>query len=160
MATLYSTEMTNVIAVPSVKLPVSDMAGKLRMARFSYVDTVGAAGDTLQLVKLPAGRVRFIGALSYCRHNLTVGSATIDIGWGAYTDLDGTAVAADGDGLDDGLDVDATGLITAMGTVTAVAAVGNMKVFESQTGVIITMTLVGEPAADDYLYGDIVYATD
>ena len=161
MATFYSTQMTNLRAVPSVKNPVETMHGKLRVARFGYAQVAASTAlDGVDLVKLPAGRCRFIGALSYMRHNLTTGSQYLDLGWRAYVGLDGVAVVEDTDGLDDNVDVDTTGLITAFGTVTAVAAVGNMKVFESQTGVTICMIGVEIIDAADYVYGDIIYAMD
>lgn len=160
MGTVYSDQMTNVLAVPSVALDACDHHARLRCAKFSKLwAAAGSSGDTVQLVKLPAGRVRFIGKLSYCYHNLTEGSQTVDIGWAAYVNLAGTTVVADPDGLDDGVSAETAGCIN-MGTVAAVAAVGYMKTFESQTGVIITLTSVGTPGSADYIYGDIVYALD
>ena len=159
MTTWYTDEMTNVVAVPSVKLAVSDMTGKLRVAKVTWAKSAvaGEAADIIQIAKLPAGRVRFLGLLSYRYHNMTTGSNTVDIGWAAYTDLDGAAVVANPDGLDDGVSVETAGLIR-MGTV--LVALGNEKLFESQSGVIITVTSVGIIAALDSIYGSIFYVTD
>ena len=160
MTTFYSDEMTNVRATPPVALSPLDHHGRLRVARFTYDQgsSAGSAGDIIQLAKLPAGRVALLGKLCVLYHNMTTGSNTLDVGWAAYTDLDGDAVAADGDGLDDGVDVETAGTIN-LGTVAAVAAVGSIKVFESQEGVIITATSVGIPAANDVLKGFLVYRT-
>jgi hypothetical protein len=161
MTTWYSDQMTNILATPSVKLPVSDMSGKLRVAKVSWIKSAvaGEAADVIEICKLPAGRVRFLGHMSELYHNMTTGSNTIDIGWKAYTDLDGDAVVADPDGLDDGISVETAGWI-GLGTVAAVLALGQEKTFESQEGVILTVTSVGIIAASDRLHGSIVYATD
>lgn len=161
MTTFYSDEMANIVAVPSVKNSVSDMTGKLRVANVTWLKSAvaGEAGDVIEICKLPAGRVRLLGKLCNIRHNFTTGGNTVDIGWKAYTDLDAAAVAADPDGLDDGVSVEATGDI-AVGTVSAIAAAGGMKLFESQTGVVLTVTSVGIIAASDSMYGHIVYVTD
>lgn len=160
MTTFYSTEMTNILAVPSVPLSPVDHHGKVRYAKVTYLQVAaGDAGDIIQLCKLPAGRVRLIGRLSSLYHNLTTGSNTIDIGWAAYTNLDDTAVVADPDGLDDGIDVETAGTIL-VGTVAAVLAVGGNKLFESQEGVVITLTSVGIPAESDTIDGFIAYVCD
>jgi hypothetical protein len=64
-----------------------------------------AAGDatsSVAIVKLPAGRVRLLLGASMVYVNWTTASATIDIGWDAYTGFDGVAVVADPDGLVNG----------------------------------------------------------
>ena len=160
MTTFYSTEVTKINAVPPVPLAPVAHHGKIRFAKVTYLQVAaGDAGDLIHMCKLPAGRVRLIGRLSSIYHNLTTGSNTIDIGWAAYIDLDAAAVAADPDGLDDGIDVESAGTIN-VGTVAAVLAVGGNKLFESQEGVIITLTSVGIPAQDDTLDGFIAYVLD
>lgn len=159
MTTYNSDQMANIKAVPSVKNAVCDFAGKLRIARFSYAQgAASTGGEYVRLVQLPAGRVRLIGQLSYLLHNLTTGGMTIDLGWEAYTDLDGDTVVADPNGLDNDISVETTGTLSPLATV--LDTTGYTKVFESQTGVVITMTGDGVIAEDDYVYGDIVYATD
>lgn len=161
MTTWYSDQMANIVAVPSVKNPVGDLSGKLRSARVTWAknSSAGEATDIIEICKLPAGRVRVLGKLSYLYHDMTTGSNFLDIGWKAYTDLDGVAVDANPDGLDDNINVETAGSIN-IGTVAAVLAVGNEKVFESQTGVILIVTSVEIIAALDSIYGTIVYVTD
>ena len=160
MTTFYSTEVTNINAVPPVPLAPVAHHGKVRIAKVTYLPVAeGDAGDLIQLGKLPAGRVRLLGRLSNLYHNLTVVSATLDIGWAAYTDLDGVAVDADPDGLDDGIVAETAGTIL-VGTVAAVLAVGGNKLFESQEGVVIVLTMVGVPAANDTIDGFIAYVLD
>ena len=81
----------------------------------------------------------------------------VEIGWAAYTNLDDTAVAADPNGLDSTLDVDAVGLFT-IGSV--LAAAGNVKTFESIEGVVLTMTLTTDVVAGDDVNGYIAYVLD
>ena len=156
----YSTQLTNIRAVPQVALAVSDHSGKLRIAYFDFTQAAGGtAGDIIHLVRLPAGRVRIIGGLSKVYHNLTTASATVDIGWAAHTDLDGTAVVADVDGLDDGVATETAGTV-AVGTVAAVAALGGNKLLNSQTGIDITLKCIKLPAASDTVAGHIAYVMD
>ncbi len=160
MTTYYSDEMTNILAVPPVPLSPVDHHGKIRIAHVNYDQvSAGSAGDIIQLCKLPAGRVRLLGRLSNIYHNLTTASNTIDIGWAAYTNLDATDVVADPNGLDSGVDVETAGTIN-VGTVAAVLAEGGNKLFESEEGVVITLTSVGIPAASDSIVGFIAYVSD
>lgn len=160
MGTYYSEEVTNINAVPPVPLSPVDHHSKVRFAKITYLQVAaGDAGSIIHLCKLPAGRVRLIGRLSSLYHNLTTGSNTVDIGWLAYVDLDAADVAADPDGLDDGVSVEAAGTIN-LGTVAAVLAVGGCKLFESQEGVTLTLTSVGIPAENDVLDGFVAYVLD
>ncbi len=160
MTIWYSNEMANIVAVPSVKNPVTDMTGKLRVATFNWTKSAvaGDAGDIIELVKLPAGRVRLLGDLSGVYHNMTTGSQVGNIGWKAYVDLDGTAVVADPNGLDSGLNLETAAFISPM--VTVLASTAYTKVFESQTGVVIELIATEIVAALDSLYGYFAYVTD
>ena len=150
----YSTQLTNIRATPPVALAVSDHSGKLRIAYFDYTHGIvaGTAADVIHLV-------RIVGRLSAIYHNMTTGGNTVDIGWEAHTDLDGSTVAADPDGLDDGISVETAGTIL-VGTVAAVAALGGNKLLNSQTGFNIILTSVGIPAASDVVAGHIAYVMD
>lgn len=159
-----STEYTNVfITEPKVMNPVSSWGGKLQIAFFTHDQS--AAGDAtsdVALVKLPPGRVRVLLGLSQAYVNWTTGSATLDLGWDAYTGLDGVAVAADPNGLVDGMDVDTVGVRTfSTGAVAAVTATGFTKVFTSKDGVVIRATSQDQAlASGDDLVGWIAYVCD
>ena len=158
MTTFYSEEMTNILATPPVPLTPLELHGKLRMAAVTYSQVAnGSAADVLQMCKLPAGRVRLHGLLSNLYINLTTASMFVDIGWLAYTDLDNAAVAADPNGINSALDVDAVGIFT-IGVVGV--ADGNVFTFESQEGVILTMTLTTDVVAGDDVNGYIAYVLD
>lgn len=161
MATFYSEQVTKLDAVPAEVLDVDQSHGKVRICRFDYDQVAeGAADSVIQLCKLPAGRVRILGYLSALYHNLTTDTVDLDVGWAAHTDFDGTAVAADEDGLDDNIDCETAGVVS-LGSVAAVLAQCQSKVLESQTGVVITASVkTAVIAADDSLRGHIAYVLD
>lgn len=161
MTTYYSEQVTKLDAIPVEPLNVDELHGKIRIARFDYDQVAeGAANSIIELVKLPAGRVRLLGANSKLYHNLTTGTVDLDVGWGAYTNMAGTAVDADADGLDDNVDCESAGVV-GLGTVAAVLAECQTKVFESQEGVTITATIkTAVIAADDTIKGYIAYVMD
>lgn len=161
LAVTESTQIANINAVPSVKLAPVEHHGRIRVAFFDWANglVAGDAGGVIDIIKLPAGRVRLLGRLSSIYHDMTTGSNTIDIGWKAYVDLDAADVAADPNGLDDGVSVETAGTIN-IGTVAAVLAVCGQKLFESQEGVILTVTSVGIVAASDVMQGHLAYVLD
>lgn len=159
VTTQNSTEYGNQIATPPVKQDAQVLSGKLRIATFNHTQSgAGDATSSIALAKLPAGKVRLIGLLSHAYVTWATASATVDFGWDAYTDIDGAAVAADPNGLDDGLDVDAAGAET-FGSV--LAATGSVKVFESKDGVVIRATSQDVAIADaDTIAGYLVYVVE
>ena len=160
VTTEYSTEYTNAfITTPAVKNPSSDWHGRLRLMYFVHDQSgAGDATSIISLVKLPPGRVRLHGKLSNIYVNWTTMSATLDVGWAAYTDENGTAVAADVDGIDNGIDVDTVG---AQVLGSALAATGYTKEFESRDGVVITASSTDTAiASGDDIAGVIAYTSD
>ena len=106
VTTQKSTEYTNATANPVVQNPVHDYHGRVRIAYFTHdQDGAGDATSSVALCALPAGKVRVLLASSSAYVNWTTGSATLDLGWDAYTNTDGDTVAADPDGLVNGLDL-------------------------------------------------------
>tara|TARA_R100001377_G_scaffold85297_1_gene71370 strand:- start:1048 stop:1539 length:492 start_codon:yes stop_codon:yes gene_type:complete len=156
-----SVQITNEIATPVVKSETTTKTGKLRFAFFTH-DQVGAgdANSTVALVKLPAGRVRLIGGLSRMYVNWTQGSQTMDIGWDAYVDQNGADVAADVDGLVDGLDVDSVGYFSMESNVAAGKLLGGTHLFDSRDGVTIRALAISAMVAGDDLDGYIAYVVD
>ena len=158
VTTQNSTEYAATIATPLVKTSATNNTGKLRTLAFTFnQDGVGDAGSIIVLGKLPAGNVKIIGALSRFYCNIVATSATIDIGWQAYTSTDGDAVAADPDGMVDGLDVDAVGYQTMEGNTAATKLLGGNHSFSSRDGVVIAIKSVAALAASDDVDGYITY---
>jgi len=166
VTTQNSTQYANTVAVPSVMNDPSDHHGRMRIMYFSHdQDGAGEATSSVALGKLPAGKVRLFMGLSSAYVNWTTSSATIDLGWDAYIDLAGDAVAADPDGLINGISVDTVGYFSLEGasanTGAPLKATGGTKLFESQGGVLIRATSEDEALVDgDDLAGYMVYTID
>ena len=166
VTTQNSTQYANTVAVPSVMNDPSDHHGRMRIMYFSHdQDGAGDATSSVALGKLPAGKVRLFMGLSRAYVNWTTSSATIDLGWDAYIDLAGDAVAADPDGLINGISVDTVGYFSLEGasgsTGAPLKATGGTKLFESQGGVLIRATTQDVAIVDgDDLAGYMVYTID
>jgi len=160
VTTQESTEYENIFTdVPSNANGTTEWEGRVRIGYFTCNQSgAGDATSSFALVKLPAGKVRLLAASSSAYCNWTTASATIDLGWDAYTDLDGNAVAADVNGIDDGTSVESAGTIS-FGT--ALNATGGTKVFESKSGVVIRASSTDTAIADDDdLVGYLLYVVD
>ena len=158
VTTQNSTEYAATLATPLVKAGAVSNTGKVRTLAFSFnQDGVGDAGSKIVLGKLPAGRVKIIGGLSRFYCNIVASSATIDIGNQAYTDTSGTTVAADPDGMVDGLDVDTAGYFTMEGNTAAQKLLGGNHKFDSNDGVVIQIKSIAALANDDDVAGVITY---
>ena len=160
VTTQNSTEYTNATASPVVTLnPTTDYAGRVRIMHFTHAQSgAGDATSSVALGTLPAGKVKVLLASSNAYVNWTTGSATLDLGWDAYTDGDGNSVAADADGLLNGLNVDTAGQFS-LGS--GQAATGGTYTFNSKSGVTIRATSQDTAIADgDDLVGYILYVVD
>jgi len=160
VTTQNSTEYTNATASPVVTLnPTTDYAGRVRIMHFTHAQSgAGDATSSVALGTLPAGKVKVLLASSNAYVNWTTGSATLDLGWDAYTDGDGNSVAADADGLLDGLNVDTAGQFS-FGS--GQNATGGTYTFNSKSGVTIRATSQDTAIADgDDLVGYILYVVD
>ena len=157
--TQYSTEYDTAHVSKTGNLESNTQGGRVRCAYFSATqDGAGDAGSSIALVKLPAGKVRLLASQSKAYVGFATDSATLDMGWDAYTNIDGTAVAADANGIDDGVDVDTAGYQT-FGS--ALTATGGTKLFESQGGVVIRATSADVALADaDVISGYVMYVVD
>ena len=137
-ATANSTQVANGVAHPPVLNAAHTWNGKLRFFEFDYTqDGIATIADTVAAVILPAGKVRLVLPLSRIAFSAGGASSTMDIGWEAYTNADGTAVAADPNGLDDGVDTSSAGSVNPAGTIGG----AETKLFDSQEGVTITLQI-------------------
>ena len=161
VTTQLSAEYTIQTTTPIANSNTVDKHGKLRTLFFTHdQDGAGDANSTVTLGKLPAGKVKIIGGLSRFYCNWVTSSQTMDIGWEAYTDLDGDTVAADVDGMVDGLDVDAVGYFSMEGNTAATKLLGGNHTFESRDGVVINALATAALADGDDLSGVITYIVD
>lgn len=119
--------------------------GNLKLA--SAVYTVATAGTgTVSLLKLPAGRIRVWPYLSIFSYGDT-GQATadLDIGHAAYTNEDGTAVAADVDEFVASSDLGGSAADSNMGVVTEggvyLTSAQHFVELNSQEGIVVTASV-------------------
>lgn len=149
---------------PATMQNTSTWDGRVRCLYVSHTQSgAGDATSIVSLCKLPAGTVRLLLPMSWLYVNWTTASATIDLGWAAYTDLAGDAVTADVDGLVDGLSVESADVIgfEELTTLAGLAATGYTKVFSSQSGVTITASSTDTAiAASDTIVGCLFYVLD
>ena len=131
-----------------------------------FTHTQSGAGDatsSVALCKLPAGRCRLLMPESWIQFGWDTASATVDLGWDAYTGADNASVAADPDGILNGLAIDTEDLygfeeFTASLGTGITAAGGFSRLFESRDGVVIRATSQDVALADaDYLAGCLTY---
>ncbi len=147
---------------PPALVSTSTWHGRVRLAYFSHTQSgAGDAGSSVALCKIP-GSCRLILPMSFFYVNWTTASATFDLGWDAYTGLDGTTVAADPDGLIDGLSVESADVIgfEEITTTAALAATAYTKLFESKDDVVIRATSPGAIADTDTVSGCLAYMAD
>ncbi len=137
ITTENSTQFANTLADPRVQNDTHEAHGRLRFARFNFTQgaAAGDAGSIARLVKLPKGKVRVVLPLSRVAHSALGASRTLDLGWEAHVADDGSGdVAADPNGLDDGVAVNIAGAFTPGGTLGG----DETKLFESLDGVVVT----------------------
>lgn len=111
----YSTEYTALYrTLPADNAVARNKRSHKRIEYFSYTKaTIGTAGDDLFLCKVP-GVCRILLPELFLYFSAGGGTATVDIGHGAYTEVDGDAVAENKDALVDGLDISAAGVFFGM----------------------------------------------
>jgi len=164
VVTEKSVEYTNVTATPIVNNSTAEEHGRVRIAFFTHDQiATGDATSSVALFKLPPGRVRLLLGSSFMHVNWTTATADLDLGWDAYTGLDGVAVAADPNGIADVIDVETSSVKDGvlLTTLAATIAAGGTKVFESKDGVVIraTSTTTATVIGDD-LVGYMMYVLD
>jgi len=165
----YGVEYTSVYQTKPASLVGTHVwHGRLRSAYVSHVQAANGTGaaSNIALLKLPPGTVRLILPMSYLYINWTEAGVDFDLGWDAYTDLNGDAVVADPNGLVAALDVENAGVygfeeLTAAAGAGAPATTGYTKVFSSKDGVVIRATSSAAGiAATNALYGILTYVQD
>lgn len=163
VTTEKSDQVTNLEALPPVRLNTDELAGRLRIARFSFTQgaAAGDANSTVDLVKMPVGKtVTILKNLSRIACSAFGASRVIDIGHQGFTNLDGTVVAAAIDVLLDAGDVSAIADL-AMGAGTNALTVTNTFTINSQTAALIQAIVTGGTIpAGATLTGYIVYVED
>lgn len=148
---------------PRTRLDTTEWHGRVRTMFVSHTQVgAGDATSSALIARLPAGRVRLLLPSSFLYLNWTTASAKLDLGWDAYEDENGATVAADSDGLLDGLDVDTAGVFTMAALITGAgvgltAANGYTRVFSSLSGVDIRATSQDTAIANTNTLAGVLY---
>jgi hypothetical protein len=127
-------------------LVVPAYLGKGRMLALNSTPPVvgtyilGDINSTIALLDVPAGKYLYIGYLSLVTNSAFGAARLLDIGWDAYTQEDGTAVAASGNGIHSAADVSAAGSFIPLSGI----GVTKTKLFDSRgPGVRIRAKVTG-----------------
>jgi|TARA_S200002703_G_scaffold19238_1_gene15619 hypothetical protein len=132
-----STQYAKTVAASPSKISTTELHGRVRVA---YADfTADAAQETINMFKLPDG-ARIIGGR--VNHAALGSSTTLSIGHAAYTQADGTAVAAD---VDEYKAAAASTSLTSFNIATT-TALGENSLVDSPDGLIVTATTAGANA--------------
>lgn len=134
--TQYSTQYNAVYQTdPPDLLRPTEWGANIKLYFFDFTQLgAGDAGSLAYLVVLPPGYSRIILPASRLYFSAYGAARTLDLGWLAYTKIDRTAVAADPNGLDDGVDVSSAGSVNPAGTV----GTHETKEFDAASEVTIT----------------------
>jgi hypothetical protein len=138
VTTENSIEYGRSLSSATVKNEAGQDGGRLTIKRFTFTQGA-AAGDAesfQNLVKIPPGVWYMLCPLSFIQWDAFGAARVLDIGWTAYVTPDGTAVAADEDGIETVIDVSAAGQQSGLGDGVAVG-VGRCIRFASRDGVTI-----------------------
>ncbi|MCB1883683.1 MAG: hypothetical protein KDG89_06770 [Geminicoccaceae bacterium] len=109
--------------------------GRVRTAYVEHVQAgAGDAGSTIDLWRVPAGRVRIVGYLSRLRTSAFGAGVTLDMGHTGFSSRDGSEIAADGDALLDG---------KAVGSAGAFALDEDTFLIDGTGGTVIRATVLG-----------------
>lgn len=147
-----SAQYTDFTAIPGVSVHGAEWDGKIRTAVGKMTYTAAGQGQA-KMLRLPAGRKLIFPDLCRIVSPAAAAGSTIDVGHGAYTKPDGTAVAADIDAFLDG-EVNTAAVDKAF-----VLPAAPYFVLDSKDGVDITMdvAVADSPSTGD-AYVVVVYA--
>jgi hypothetical protein len=139
--------------------PAEDSA-KVRVKRIDFTQSgAGDVGSTVDLCRLPPGKLRLLGDMSLIAVSAFGAARTLAIGWTAYIGSDGVAVNASTAGL-----TAAASVSSAVKLVVGTAGVlGNdqTKLFDSAGGVLIQAVVAGDTIPDGAtITGYVAFAKD
>jgi hypothetical protein len=158
VTTEYSIEYDAIENNSGLPLDNRDMHSKIRFMKFTFTQgaAAGDANSLAYLAKLPAGKINVIADLSKIYHSAFGAGRTLDVGYDAYDNPQGSEQSAVIDALLDGDDISAAGNVLLTGD-----AVDGIHAFHSKKGVHIVAKCLGDtiPAAAT-LNGHIAYTID
>ena len=164
----YSDQLTKIYPVaagstnPAEPVEAHELGGRKRVAVFEFTQgaAAGDATSTAELIELPGGTQRILADESKVYYSAFGSARTLAIGYRAYTNADGTAVAESSTALNAATSVASAGSFN-VGAALQVAASGGMATYDSRDGITIFGTVAGGtiPAAAT-IKGHITYVVD
>jgi len=153
----FGTEVTNLDATPVVLNETHKSHGNQRIFRFTFTQSgAGDATSDVVFARIPA-HSRVVGHLSKMYFSAFGAARTLDVGYQAYTDTDGTAVVADPNLLATAVDVSSAGSLVFDEANTAGANQG--RLFDGEVDLVATVAVDTIPDAAT-LDGYVVYVMD
>lgn len=152
-----SAQYVDYSASPRAMVSARDWGSKLRSSysklTFTAAGFTSAAAGDIQLIRMPAGKVRIHRGLSWVKCPIGTGTSDLDIGIGAYKGNDGVTVVLAGAALAGSLDVGGAAL--AQNFITGSDALVDFIEVESQDGfdIVCSFDTANSPAAGDLLVG-------
>lgn len=145
VTTQKSDQITATETLPIVNAEQADVGGKVRTRRFTFTQSgAGDATSTVELCKLPAGRIRILLSTSIIANSAFGSSRVLDIGYRAHTNIDGTAVVESATAIKDDLSVASA----ATNTMAATAGAEPTLSLNSRSGVTLFATVAGGTIPD------------
>ena len=154
MATVYSVQKTKWSQnVPSENIKTNEQSGKVRIAFAEYEASSLQIADVIQFFNLPNGARILDGYLAY---DALGTSTTLSVGYGAYKDKAGAAVAASAAAFF----VAASTATAGRSDIAATIALGSGSLVDAdKDGLPVTATLAGA-AASGTIYLTVRYVVD
>lgn len=145
VTTEKSTQETARTASPPTKMAGHEYNGAVRFFKFDFTQgaAAGDANSLANLVTIPPGKYRLVKNLSSLICSAFGSGRTLDIGYLAHTNQDGTAVNASIDAILDGADV-ATLAAKSCGVGTNALGTDPTILFDSKEGVTIQAKCLGD----------------
>ena len=126
-------------STPSVKLNTNELAGRVRVAFAEY--EAATEQSTITMFTIPNGARLLSATVS---HDALGGSTTLSVGYAAYVDAAGDAVAVDVDGYKAAA---ASTSATSSDALVTMALGRNAVVDANEDGLPVTVTLAGDDGA-------------
>ena len=158
VTTEYSTEYAAIENNSGLPLDNRDMHSKIRFMKFTFTQgaAAGDANSLAYLAKLPAGKINVLADLSKIYFSTFGASRTLDVGFDAYDNPQGTEQSAVIDQFLDGEDISSAGNALLTGD-----AVAGLHQFHSKKGVHVVAKCLGDTMpASATLKGHIAYTID
>lgn len=152
-APAQSSQYAASVAKPIAPVLAYDWGAKLRYSTckltFTAAGFTSAANGDIQLIRMPAGKVRILSYLSWIVCPIGTATSTFDLGIGAYKNNAGTTVALNGNQLAAALAVGSA----ALNAVFPLPAVSRLVEIESQAGfdIVCSFATANSPAAGDLI---------